>query len=140
MFASSKSGAVADPTDNKFNYVTMLLHGNGSNGSQNNTFVGGVNIYFDPWQYMFTDGAPVKDEWVADNGSGNIWDIMQPLVYIIVYLTLLFVIIRRLTGLSWGSGDYTTTETASETVSTSAKLPDGARKSFTHSITKRRKL
>jgi hypothetical protein len=39
MFASSKSGAVADPTDNKFNYVTMLLHGNGSNGAQNNTFV-----------------------------------------------------------------------------------------------------
>ena len=39
MFASSKSGAVADPTDNKFNYVTMLLHGNGTNGAQNNTFV-----------------------------------------------------------------------------------------------------
>lgn len=39
MFASSKSGAVAEPTDNKFNYVTMLLHGNGTNGAQNNTFV-----------------------------------------------------------------------------------------------------
>jgi hypothetical protein len=39
MFASSKSGAVAEPTDNKFNYVTMLLHGNGTNGAQNNTFL-----------------------------------------------------------------------------------------------------
>jgi hypothetical protein len=39
MFASSKSGAVADPKDSKFNYVTMLLHGNGTNGAQNNTFV-----------------------------------------------------------------------------------------------------
>jgi hypothetical protein len=39
MFAASKSGSVSEPTDNKFNYVTMLLHGNGSNGSQNNTFV-----------------------------------------------------------------------------------------------------
>ena len=39
MFASSKSGAVADPKDSKFNYVTMLLHGNGTNGSQNNTFL-----------------------------------------------------------------------------------------------------
>jgi hypothetical protein len=39
MFAASKSGSVSEPTDNKFNYVTMLLHGNGSNGSQNNTFL-----------------------------------------------------------------------------------------------------
>jgi len=39
MFASSKSGAVADPKDAQFNYVTMLLHGNGTNGAQNNTFV-----------------------------------------------------------------------------------------------------
>lgn len=39
MFASSKSGSVSAPTDSKFNYVTMLLHGNGTNGAQNNTFV-----------------------------------------------------------------------------------------------------
>ena len=40
MFAASKtdsvSGAVADA---QFNYVTMLLHGDGTNGAQNNTFV-----------------------------------------------------------------------------------------------------
>ena len=39
MFAASKSGSVSEPTDSKFNYVTMLLHGNGTNGAQNNTFV-----------------------------------------------------------------------------------------------------
>ena len=39
MFASSKSGSVSAPTDSKFNYVTMLLHGNGTNGAQNNTFI-----------------------------------------------------------------------------------------------------
>ena len=39
MFAASKSGSVSAPTDSKFNYVTMLLHGNGTNGAQNNTFV-----------------------------------------------------------------------------------------------------
>lgn len=39
MFASSKSGAVADPKDTNFKNVTMLLHGNGTNGAQNNTFV-----------------------------------------------------------------------------------------------------
>ena len=39
MFAASKSGSAADPTDPQFNYVTMLLHGDGTNGAQNNTFL-----------------------------------------------------------------------------------------------------
>lgn len=40
MFSAAiKSGAAGNPTDPKFNYVTMLLHGNGTNGAQNNTFV-----------------------------------------------------------------------------------------------------
>jgi len=39
MFASSKSGAVADQKDANFKNVTMLLHGNGTNGAQNNTFL-----------------------------------------------------------------------------------------------------
>jgi hypothetical protein len=40
MFAAGKTAAVsaAEP-DDKFNYVTMLLHGDGTNGAQNNTFV-----------------------------------------------------------------------------------------------------
>lgn len=32
-------GASASPSDPQFNYVTMLLHGDGTNGGQNNTFV-----------------------------------------------------------------------------------------------------
>jgi len=32
-------GAGAGPADPQFNYVTMLLHGDGTNGAQNNTFV-----------------------------------------------------------------------------------------------------
>jgi hypothetical protein len=40
MFSAAiKSGAAGNPTDPKFNYVTMLLHGDGTNGAQNNTFV-----------------------------------------------------------------------------------------------------
>jgi len=39
MFAASKSGSAADPTDAQFPYVTMLLHGDGTNGAQNNTFL-----------------------------------------------------------------------------------------------------
>jgi hypothetical protein len=38
MFAASKSGSVEDK-DAQFNYVTMLLHGDGTNGAQNNTFL-----------------------------------------------------------------------------------------------------
>ena len=42
MFAASKTAKVASaaaPTDPQFNYVTMLLHGDGTNGAQNNTFL-----------------------------------------------------------------------------------------------------
>lgn len=43
MFLANKlnkgAGAPAAPADAQFNYVTMLLHGDGTNGAQNNTFV-----------------------------------------------------------------------------------------------------
>jgi len=40
MFSAAlKSGAAAAPPDAQFNYVTMLLHGDGTNGAQNNTFL-----------------------------------------------------------------------------------------------------
>jgi hypothetical protein len=40
MFAASKTAIVSGAApDDKFNYVTMLLHGDGTNGAQNNTFV-----------------------------------------------------------------------------------------------------
>jgi hypothetical protein len=40
MFAASKTDSVsAAVPDAQFNYVTMLLHGDGTNGSQNNTFL-----------------------------------------------------------------------------------------------------
>jgi hypothetical protein len=39
MFAASKTASSGGPPDAQFNYVTMLLHGDGTNGAQNNTFV-----------------------------------------------------------------------------------------------------
>jgi len=41
MFAAGKTAAISGggPPDDKFNYVTMLLHGDGTNGAQNNTFL-----------------------------------------------------------------------------------------------------
>jgi len=40
MFAASKTASVsAAVPDGQFNYVTLLLHGDGTNGAQNNTFI-----------------------------------------------------------------------------------------------------
>jgi len=40
MFAASKTDSVSGSApDAQFNYVTMLLHGDGTNGAQNNTFL-----------------------------------------------------------------------------------------------------
>jgi len=40
MFAASKTDSVSGAApDAQFNYVTMLLHGDGTNGAQNNTFL-----------------------------------------------------------------------------------------------------
>ena len=39
MFAASKTASSGVAPDPQFNYVTMLLHGDGTNGAQNNTFL-----------------------------------------------------------------------------------------------------
>lgn len=106
--------------------------------SEDNTFLGGVNIHFDPWPYFYTSGSLVKDEFLADDGSGNVWDIMGPLIKIIVYMTLLFVIIRRLTGLNWGKPDWNESESINVSTTTDDKGRSSAR--TTHTFSKRRKL
>ena len=39
MFAAGKTAVSGQQPDAQFNYVTMLLHGDGTNGAQNNTFL-----------------------------------------------------------------------------------------------------
>jgi hypothetical protein len=46
MFAASKTAASGSAPDAQFNYVTLLLHGDGTNGAQNNTFVDGSTNNF----------------------------------------------------------------------------------------------
>ena len=50
MFLAKKlnkgAGTPAAPVDAQFNYVTMLLHGDGTNGAQNNTFLDSSNNTF----------------------------------------------------------------------------------------------
>jgi hypothetical protein len=74
MFAASKSGSAAAPTDAQFNYVTMLLHGDGTNGAQNNTFLDSSTNNFtitrngNTTQGTFT---PYGSNWSNNLGSGN---------------------------------------------------------------------
>jgi hypothetical protein len=78
MFAASKTaaGAAGSPppaTDPDFNYVTMLLHGDGTNGAQNNTFLDSSTNNFTitrngtPTQGSF---SPYGDLW-SNNFSGS---------------------------------------------------------------------
>ena len=46
MFSSNGSQVSGSPPDAQFNYVTMLLHGDGTNGAQNNTFLDGSTNNF----------------------------------------------------------------------------------------------
>ena len=78
MFAAGKTAAVSGAApDDKFNYVTMLLHGDGTNGAQNNTFVdsstnnftitrngnttqGSFSPYGSNWSGYFDSGANIS--------------------------------------------------------------------------------
>ena len=80
-----------NPVDPQFNYVTMLLHGDGTNGAQNNTFLdsgpntftitrngnttqGSFSPYGDNWSNYFDgtgDYLTVPDNAVFSLGSGN---------------------------------------------------------------------
>ena len=70
----NKGSAPAATTDPQFNYVTMLLHGDGTNGAQNNTFLdsstnnftitrygnttqGSFSPYGSNWSNYFADGT-----------------------------------------------------------------------------------
>lgn len=62
-------------------------------------FLASTTISFNPWQYFYTDGAPVKDQIVDPATGKNIWDIFEPLIKLIVYLSLVLLIVRDLTQL-----------------------------------------
>jgi len=75
MFAASKtatpSGGTPDP---QFNYVTMLLHGDGTNGAQNNTFLDSSSNNFTITRNgNTTQGSfsPYGSNWSINNGSAN---------------------------------------------------------------------
>jgi hypothetical protein len=81
MFSASKSGKVAGvAVDPQFNYVTALLHGDGTNGAQNNTFLDSSTNNFTitrngtPTQGSFSPyGSLWSDYFVGANAylSGN---------------------------------------------------------------------
>jgi hypothetical protein len=88
MFSSNTtqvSGGVSDP---QFNYVTMLLHGDGTNGAQNNTFLdsstnnftitrngnttqGSFSPYGSNWSNYFNGTS----DYLSNTGSGTTYDL-----------------------------------------------------------------
>lgn len=66
MFAASKSARSAAAGDNKFNYVTLLLNGDGTNGKQNNTFVDGSTNNFT----ITRNGTPTQGSF---SPYGSLW-------------------------------------------------------------------
>ena len=75
MFASSKTATVSGGApDDKFNYVTMLLHGDGTNGAQNNTFLdSSTNNFTITRNGNTTQGSfsPYGANWSNNFGTGN---------------------------------------------------------------------
>ena len=67
MFSASKSGKVSTGTpDPQFNYVTALLHGDGTNGAQNNTFVDSSSNAFT----ITRNGTPTQGSF---SPYGSLW-------------------------------------------------------------------
>ena len=105
MFAAGKTAAVSGAgPDAQFNYVTMLLHGDGTNGAQNNTFLdSSTNNFTITRNGNTTQGSfsPYGSNWSnfnpdSDNGIG----------------------VATNTALNMGSGDFTV-----EAWVNTAKLP-----------------
>ena len=76
MFSASKSGQISKGLpDPQFNYVTALLHGDGTNGAQNNTFLDSSSNAFTvtrngtPTQGSFSPYGSLWSNYL--NGSGN---------------------------------------------------------------------
>jgi hypothetical protein len=72
MFAASKTDSVSGSApDAQFNYVTMLLHGDGTNGAQNNSFVDSSTN-----NYSITRGGNVGQGSFSPYGSN--WSVFFP--------------------------------------------------------------
>lgn len=67
--------------------------------------IAGANFHFDPWDYFYKDGAPVKDDLVTSGGK-DVWEIFEPLIKLIVYLTLFFMIIKELLQIRLAEGNF----------------------------------
>ena len=94
MFSAAlKSGAAAAPPDAQFNYVTMLLHGDGTNGAQNNTFLdSSTNNFSITRNGNTTQGSfsPYGSNW-SNNFNG----------------TTAYLQFANNTAFAFGSGDFT---------------------------------
>ena len=89
MFASGKTAATGSSKEPQFNYVTMLLHGDGTNGAQNNTFLdsstnafsitrngnttqGSFSPYGSNWSNYFDGSSSLSLATATALGTGNV--------------------------------------------------------------------
>lgn len=61
------------------------------------SYLANATFSFNPWQYFYTSGAPVYDEIKSNTDDKNIWEIFEPIISLIVYLSLILLIIKDLT-------------------------------------------
>jgi len=86
MFAAGKTaGASSGSTvDAQFNYVTMLLHGDGTNGAQNNTFLDSSGVTSSTGVGVITaDPSSAVNGWYTRTGSATSDPNASPREYIV---------------------------------------------------------
>lgn len=61
------------------------------------SFLSNLTITFNPWQYFYVDGSPLKDE-IKSTGANpkNAWEIFEPVWKFLIYMGLLFKVLNDL--------------------------------------------
>jgi hypothetical protein len=88
MFAASKTDGSSELPDPQFNYVTMLLHGDGTNGAQNNTFLDSsasaltitrnsntTQGSFSPYGSNWSNYVNGTSDYLSNAGTGTTYDL-----------------------------------------------------------------
>lgn len=68
--------------------------------SSNTSIFNGASFTFDPFETLSSTTGIVSSAVSDSNDPQNVWDIMEYPIYIVVYLTLLFMIVHDVTGVS----------------------------------------
>lgn len=68
-------------------------------------FLGGINFHFDIFNYMTQASTLVNNEMVSNTDQKSVWQILSPVVNMIIVIFLLYRIIEDIIGISMSSND-----------------------------------